>query len=334
MISNFFLDNRIGGPHIYSNYIKRDLKNEKFLNITCGKSKWSNLSLINIKRCNKYLYFFEIIINIYEILINKNIKKTSLFFVFSIFNLAPVISGIFLKKKIYWFIIEDISSTSKIFFKIINFFHCIEIICINKMIAKKLEIKKYKVYYPKINARFWKRRQILDLQNKNKLIFTLVGNINKTKNYYQFLEFLENINLPIKVNIIGEKLNNQYRYYKKIRKISYTNSTKVFFHGRKDKNFIKNILNKTDLFFLPSLSEGTSISMLEAMSMKSICVVSKESNQSKIIKNGKNGFVFDLNIKSFKAVLNKITKLNFSEQKKIREHARLTILNKNLKFKL
>ena len=74
--------------------------------------------------------------------------------------------------------------------------------------------------------------------------------------------------------------------------------------------------------------------MLEAMSMKSICVVSKESNQSKIIKNGKNGFVFDLNIKSFKAVLNKITKLNFSEQKKIREHARLTILNKNLKFKL
>ena len=202
------------------------------------------------------------------------------------------------------------------------------------MIAKKLEIKKYKVYYPKINARFWKRRQILDLQNKNKLIFTLVGNINKTKNYYQFLEFLENINLPIKVNIIGEKLNNQYRYYKKIRKISYTNSTKVFFHGRKDKNFIKNILNKTDLFFLPSLSEGTSISMLEAMSMKSICVVSKESNQSKIIKNGKNGFVFDLNIKSFKAVLNKITKLNFSEQKKIREHARLTILNKNLKFKL
>ncbi len=334
MISNFFLDNRIGGPHIYSKYIVRDLKNEKFLNITCGKSKWSNQSLINIKRYNKYLYFFEIIINIYEILINKNIKKTNLFFVFSIFNLAPILSGIFLRKKIYWFLIEDVTSTGKFFFKIINFFFHIEIICINKMIAKKLEIKKYKVYYPKINARFWQRRKMVDLKSKNKLIFTLIGNINRTKNYYQFSKFLKNINLPIQVNIIGEILKNQYQYYKKIKKILYVDSIKVSFHGRKDKNFIKNILNKTDLFFLPSLSEGTSISMLEAMSMASICVVSKESNQSKIIKNGRNGFVFDLDTKSFKKVLNKITNLNFSEQKKIRKNARITILNNNLRFKL
>ncbi len=334
MISNFFLDNRIGGPHIYSNYIKRDLKNEKFLNITCGKSNWSNLSLINIKRYNKYLYFFEIIINICEILINKNIKKTNLFFVFSIFNLAPIISGIFLKKKIYWFLIEDVTSISKFFFKIINFFYQIEIICINKMIAKKLEIKKYQVYLPKINVKFWRGKQMVDIKNKNKLIFTLVGNINRTKNYHQFFKFLENIHLPIQVNVIGEILKNQYHYYNKIKKILYANSIKVSFHGRKNKNFIKSKLSTSDLFFLPSLSEGTSISMLEAMSMGSICVVSKESNQSKIIKNGKNGFVFDLDTKSFKKILNKIINLNYSEQIKIRKRARLTILNNNLKFKL
>ncbi len=334
MISNFFLDNRIGGPHIYSKYIERDLKNKKFLNIACGKSKWANVSLINIKRHNKYFYFFEIIINIFEILINKSIKKTNFFFVFSIFNLAPIISGIFLKKKIYWFLVEDINSINKFFFKIINFFYCIEIICINRMIAKKLEIRKYKIYYPKINVRFWKRRQIVDLKNKDKLIFTLVGNINKTKNYHQFLNFIKNINLSIKINIIGEKLKNQNHYYFKLKKILYANSIKVIFHGRKDKNYIKNILNKTDLFILPSLSEGTSISMLEAMSMESICVVSKESNQSKIIKNGKNGFVFDLNIKSFKKILNQVINLNLLEQKKIRKNARLTISNNNQKFKL
>ena len=72
--------------------------------------------------------------------------------------------------------------------------------------------------------------------------------------------------------------------------------------------------------------------MLEALSMGSICVVSKESNQSKIIKNGKNGFVFDLDIKSFKKILNKIINLNYSEQIKIRKHARLTILNNNKKI--
>ncbi len=334
MISNFFLDNRIGGPHIYCNYIFKDLKINKFLNITCGKSKWSNLSLINIKRYSRYFYFFEIIINIFEILISKKIRKTKLFFVFSIFNLAPIISGIFLKKKIYWFLIEDINFVSKFFFKILNFFYCIEIICINKMIAKKLKIKKFRVYYPKVNVKFWKRKEILNIKNKNILVFTLVGNINRTKNYYQFLKFLKNINFPIKVNIIGEKLKNQINYYNKIKKISYSNNIKIYIHGRKDKKFIKNVLNKTDLFFLPSLSEGTSISMLEALSMKSICVVSKNSNQSKIIRNRKNGFVFNLGIKSFNATLNKIINLNFSEQKKIRENARLTILKNNKKFYL
>ena len=175
---------------------------------------------------------------------------------------------------------------------------------------------------------------MVDIKNKNKLIFTLVGNINRTKNYHQFFKFLENIHLPIQVNVIGEILKNQYHYYNKIKKILYANSIKVSFHGRKNKNFIKSKLSTSDLFFLPSLSEGTSISMLEAMSMGSICVVSKESNQSKIIKNGKNGFVFDLDIKSFKKILNKIINLNYSEQIKIRKHARLTILNNNLKFKL
>ena len=35
MIANFFLDNRIGGPHTYSNHIQKDLKNYNFLNISC-----------------------------------------------------------------------------------------------------------------------------------------------------------------------------------------------------------------------------------------------------------------------------------------------------------
>ena len=47
---------------------------------------------------------------------------------------------------------------------------------------------------------------MVDLKSKNKLIFTLIGNINRTKNYYQFSKFLKNINLPIQVNIIGEIL--------------------------------------------------------------------------------------------------------------------------------
>ena len=49
MIANFFLDNRIGGPHIYSNKIQKN-KNYKFFNVSCGKSSWSDLNLSNIKK--------------------------------------------------------------------------------------------------------------------------------------------------------------------------------------------------------------------------------------------------------------------------------------------
>ena len=84
------------------------------------------------------------------------------------------------------------------------------------MIAKKLEIKKYQVYLPKINVKFWQGKQMVDIKNKNKLIFTLVGNINRTKlpSIFQISRKYTFTN----ANVIGEILKNQYHYYNKIKK--------------------------------------------------------------------------------------------------------------------
>lgn len=192
MIVNFFLDNRIGGPHIYSDQIKKDLDNYKFLNVSCGKSSWSDLSLSNIKRKHTFFYIFELLINFFLIIKNSKLKKSNIFFVYSVLNFAPIFAGIFLRKKIYWFIIEDVKFYSIFFFKIINYFCKIKIVCINKNIAKKLRLKKnYKIYLPKINIKFWKRNKTIKLKNEF-IIITLVGNINKIKNYYRFLKFFLN----------------------------------------------------------------------------------------------------------------------------------------------
>ena len=101
MIANFFLDNRIGGPHIYSNQIQKNLKNYRFLNVSCGKSNWSDLNLSNLKRNHKFFYVFELLINFFVIIKNKQLKESNIFFVYSILNFAPILAGIFLKKKIY-----------------------------------------------------------------------------------------------------------------------------------------------------------------------------------------------------------------------------------------
>ena len=334
MIANFFLDNRIGGPHIYSKYVQKDIPKYDFLDVSCGKSNWSNINLVNIKRISKYLYFFELVINIFLILINKKIKSRNYFFVYSIFNIGPIIAGIFLRKKIYWFIIEDINFINKITFKFINFFFKINTICINKNIAKKLKLKKnYQIYVPRINVKFWRQNKLVRIKKK-KLTLTMVGNINRVKNYFNFLIMLKNIKSNVEINIVGEVLKNQINYYKKIKNIKLPKNIKISFLGKKNNFFIKKLLLKSDVFCLPSLSEGTSLSMLEAMSMSKICLVSKESNISNIIKNNYNGFVFELNKKSILLKINEILLLNLARQKKIQKNARSTILNINSKFKL
>ena len=78
-------------------------------------------------------------------------------------------------------------------------------------------------------------------------------------------------------------------------------------------------MNKTDLYILPSLSEGLSVSLIEAMSMEKLCMVSKPSNHSNIVKNNKNGLVFNLNIKSFLRVYNYSLSMNILHKTKLKE---------------
>ena len=192
MIINFFLDNRIGGPHIYSNYIKKKFKKYKFFNITSGKSKISDYSLKNLKNKLKLLFPLEIIINILQIiLIKKYFQKSKFFFVYTAYNIAPLIAGLILNKKIVWFILEKPNFPIFLIVNLFKNFSAIKIVCITKKIFKTLKIKKYKIFSPKIDTNFWKKSDSQKI-SKNKLIITCVGNINKTKNHLSLLNFLEN----------------------------------------------------------------------------------------------------------------------------------------------
>lgn len=51
------------------------------------------------------------------------------------------------------------------------------------------------------------------------------------------------------------------------------------------------LLNKVDIFILPSLWEGLPISLLEAMYLKKICIVSNVIGNNDVIIHGENGFI-------------------------------------------
>ncbi len=68
---------------------------------------------------------------------------------------------------------------------------------------------------------------------------------------------------------------------------------KVHFVGHAAEPWL--YLNKFDIFVLPSLSEGISLSILEALAAGKICLVSDVGGNPEIIEDGVNGFLFKSN---------------------------------------
>ena len=68
-------------------------------------------------------------------------------------------------------------------------------------------------------------------------------------------------------------------------------SKNITITGWKSRQEVLEILNKNDIFILPSLWEGLPISLLEAMYMKKICIVSNVIGNKDVIDNTKNGFI-------------------------------------------
>ena len=190
--------------------------------------------------------------------------------------------------------------------------------------------KKYKILNPLIDLNYWKRKSI-KISKINIPKITCVGNINKTKNYLNLLKYLNEIDIKFDLNIIGEVLKTQKKYFIKIKQIQNIINRKKFkkveFLGRQKSSKVKSFLNHTNIFILPSISEGMSISLMEAMSMGCICLVSKNSNKSKIIINNKNGFIFNLSKNSFENSIKKIINLKNKKKKNIQNLARKTIVN-------
>ena len=319
MIANFLLDGRKGGPHFVLDTVKKKIKNVKKRDFYLDKKK----NFFNLRRFHKIFFLFDIIIN--SLIIFCCFKKYKFFFIYSVYNLAPVLGGLLSNKIIFWFILENPNFLGKIILRTFNSLFKIKLIFISESIPKELKIKNYQIFVPEVNLRFWKNKKKIA-----KKIFTMscIGNLNKVKNYLQLLSFLEKTNFRFKLNIIGQKLKTQIEYFnelkKKIHIFNNKYNSEILLHGRKSDYQIKNMLNKSDLFILPSTTEGLSISLLEAMAMKRLCLVSKNSNHSSII-NKNNGFIFKLEEKSFVKEVNKIKKLKFSQIKKIGNNGRQTV---------
>ena len=121
------------------------------------------------------------------------------------------------------------------------------------------------------------------------LVLGYVGRLSEEKGVKYLIEacsIIKNNNMPFRLIVVGEGPEKQELEEIARRKGIIAN---VYFAGfQKD---IGNWLAALDIFVLPSLTEGTPLALLEAMSVKLPVIASAVGGVPKIIKNMKNGIL-------------------------------------------
>mgnify|MGYP004632355217 CR=1 FL=1 len=111
---------------------------------------------------------------------------------------------------------------------------------------------------------------------------------------------------PRMFNEIAEKNSNlQFTWIGEGELKEELTSGNIEITGWKNRDEVLKIINENDIFILTSLWEGLPISLLEAMYMKKICIVTNVVGNKDVIENEKNGFVCK-NVDDFVNVLKKI----------------------------
>ena len=334
MITFFLQDYRIGGPHKQlSRYLDvLSYKEKKNINIIKPKNHNNEIGLINLKRKHKYLYFFEQILNIFYIFFKRKVffNKNKISCIFGINNLSPIISSKILNKKVYWYIVEDLNSSTLFIFHIINFIFRPKIIFIDNFLIKKTGIIPHSILHPIIHKN--KKRKKIKKMSKKNINLICVGNINEHKGYDFLINELIKNSVNCNLYIIGKKLHTQKKLNHRLKilkqRFEKSSKNKIHFLGFKNEKIIKKYFDKSDLFILPSYSEGCPNVILEAMSYGCLVMASDVGGIPNIIKHNKNGFIFKHKKNNFFKIYKMIISKNLQELRKISKVAKKSVEKK------
>jgi glycosyltransferase involved in cell wall biosynthesis len=169
-------------------------------------------------------------------------------------------------------------------------------------------------------------KEKLELPLDKKIIIS-VGSLTKQKGYEKFFEALADIKKKgwdFKYIILGEGPERN-KLEAKINELDLKDSIDLL--GIKEN--VPEYLQAADIFAMPSLWEGFSISLLEAAASKLPLLVSPVGGNTEIVKNGETGFLAEIgNTNSWQEALKKMLSLNQEELQKLGEKAHILVKEK------
>lgn len=123
-------------------------------------------------------------------------------------------------------------------------------------------------------------------QNDEIIELLYVGQVTYRKGVHHLIKaFKELNNSKLRLNIVGNFDENS-KIYKE-----HSNELNIKFHGFVTHDKMLKIYMNSSVFILPSLSEGMSLSILEAMGCKLPIICTENSGVTDIIKENENGFI-------------------------------------------
>ena len=117
----------------------------------------------------------------------------------------------------------------------------------------------------------------------------------------------------------GEELTNETKI-----EASTLMPNLVSFHGAYTQEILPKILENSEVFVSASISDGCSVSLLEAMTAGRICICRDFPTNRELIKNGENGFLFSSEAQLTELLIN-VNNLKFEEKERISREAKRSV---------
>jgi colanic acid/amylovoran biosynthesis glycosyltransferase len=209
--------------------------------------------------------------------------------------------------------------------------HCVSIDMVNRLEQLGLNRDKCFVNYPSIDTDkfcFTSRSPEMVTSVNTKLIIVSTGRLCFQKGYLFALLAIKNLiskGISLEYHILGEGPDRDLLKFV-ISDLSISRS--VILHGKVKSNEVKALLQKAHIYLLPSIYEGVSNAVLEAMASGVPVITTCAGGMAEVIKNNYNGYLitrYDQNIIS--EIIEKIIH-NYDEAINMSLHARETIINK------
>lgn len=220
-------------------------------------------------------------------------KPLDFFTCYFIKNINPDIKTVFVSGG------EDFYGFDKFFFRYVDYMFAVS--KANKKIIENRYKREVKLLYNGVDIDlFRKDKNIREKMRKKynlteKKVLLSVGRIEGLKGFNLVIEILPELSENFVYVLIGKgkELENLKKLAKKLNV-----ENRVLFLGEIENKKLFKYYNMADLFIQPSIGhEAFGITLIEAMACGVPVIASNNGGMKEIVKNGENGFLFEINNK-------------------------------------